>query len=219
MTTTERFIRDIAKHTITVVSDEGVNRHLHFQRPGTMCMHFDIITWPGYLCYTGDMGTYVFRREQDMIGFFRKGRNDKPYRIDFRYWAEKVEAADKCDGIEEFSSAAFQRNVRDYFEQRTGDDEERWPEDRKSALWAEIKSEVLDCLDETSEGVFMQRLYDFSHDGFSFQDWEYRSKEYSHRFLWCCHALEWAIKTYDAYKNEQKNADYPEYPAMEAPAP
>lgn len=103
--------------------------------------------------------------------------------------------------------------------QRTGDDEERWPEDRKSALWAEIKSEVLDCLDETSEGVFMQRLYDFSHDGFSFQDWEYRSKEYSHRFLWCCHALEWAIKTYDAYKNEQKNADYPEYPAMEAPAP
>lgn len=202
MTTTQQFTQDIGRHTLTVIRDEGVNRHLRFQRPGTMSMHFDIITWPGYLCYTGDMGTYVFRREADMIGFFRKGVRDTPYRIDHRYWAQNIEAADRCDGIENFSKDRFKANVKDYVEQFSKDDNE-WPEERKKALWAEIENEVLDRLDESNEGVLMQRLYDFNHDGFCFQDWESRSTEYSPRFLWCCHALEWAIGTYDAHKQAQ----------------
>lgn len=67
----ETFTRDIAKHEIEVIRDDGVDRHLRFRRPGTMSMHFDILTWPGYLCYTGDMGSYVFRRTEDMLEFFR----------------------------------------------------------------------------------------------------------------------------------------------------
>lgn len=54
-----------------MLHEDGIYRHIRFRQPGTMCMHFDLITWPGYLCYTGDMGTYVFTRLADMFEFFR----------------------------------------------------------------------------------------------------------------------------------------------------
>ena len=201
MTITDQFIRDISTHEMQVMRDDGVSRHLRFKRPRTMCMHFDILTWPGYLCYTGDMGTFVFRRATDMLEFFRAGKNDKPYRIDFRYWAEKVEAADKGDGLEAFSAEKFKAEVRDYFEQAT-DDTDAWTDERKAALWEEIESDVLWPVADDGESVAWAALRDFEHDGFRFEDWERSSKEYSHRFLWCCHALEWAVRTYDSAKAE-----------------
>lgn len=199
MITTTQFLSDVEDHEMKVFRDDGVNRHLRFKRPDTMCMHFDILTWPGYLCYTGDMGTYVFRRTTDMLEFFRAGQNDQPYRIDFRYWAEKVEAADKCDGLEEFSLEKFKAEVHDYFEQATKDQEE-WTSERKAALWAEIQSDVIGRVEDDGEGLAWVALRDFSHDGFEFRDWERSCKVYSHRFLWCCHALEWAVRTYDTSK-------------------
>jgi len=190
------FKRDIAKHEMTVIRDDGVNRHIRFQGPGTMCMHFDLITWPGYLCYTGDMGTYVFRGCTTCSSSSAATRATQ-YRIDLRYWAEKLEATDKGGGFEEFSAEAFRAAVKDYFDDATSDDED-WTEARKTALWAEIESDILDRLgDEGEHGVFLA-LRDFRYDSFEFVDWEHGCKEYTHRFLWCCHALEWAIGVYDA---------------------
>lgn len=191
-----RFLKEIDNHVMEVVWDDGVNRHIRFRRPGTMCLHFDLITWPGYLCYTGDMGTYVFRRLLDMFQFFRCDLTDKPYRIDLRYWAEKVEAQDKGDGISAFSIDAFKAAVKDYFEQATSDEYD-WPAKKKAELWTEIENDVLDVDDEHSA---WENLRCFEHKGFEFDDWENQCKEYSHRFLWCCHALEWAITTYDKSK-------------------
>lgn len=85
--TEERFLRDVAKHEMTVIRDDGVHRHIRFKQPDSGMMFFDLITWPGFLCYCGDMGTYVFQRTQDMFGFFRKnGRLDG---IDRRYWPKR----------------------------------------------------------------------------------------------------------------------------------
>lgn len=193
------FNRDIAQHEMTVIRDDGVNRHIRFQKPGTMCMHFDLITWPGYLCYTGDMGTYVFRRLEDMFQFFRRDDGRPEYSIDLRYWAEKLESIDKGDGFQEFSADAFRAAVKDYFEDAT-DDDDAWTPERKKELWSEIESNILDRLeDEGEHGVFLA-LRDFRYDSFEFVDWERSCKEYTHRFLWCCHALEWAIGVYDAAK-------------------
>jgi len=44
MLSIERFKRDIANHDLEIIRDEGVNRHLRFSSPGTMVMHFDLIT-------------------------------------------------------------------------------------------------------------------------------------------------------------------------------
>lgn len=196
---TEQFKSEIDKHQMQVIYDNGVNRHIRFKRPGSMNMHFDLITWPGYLCYTGDMGTFVFRRLQDMFQFFRREPGGL-YQIDMRYWAEKVEAGDKCDGIERFSEARFRADVRDFFEQST-EDTDKWTAEAKAALWARIENEVFWDLSNEGEHAAWSALRSFDHDKrWFFQDWERSCREYSHRFQWCCHALAWAINTYDMAK-------------------
>lgn len=190
------FESDIAKHEMRIIRDDGVNRHIRFQRPGTMCMHFDLITWPGYLCYVGDMGCYVFKRLEDMFQFFR---GHKP---NLSYWAEKVEASDKCDGLQEFSADKFRAAVRDYVEQSIGDDAE-WPAELvRAELWSEIEDRVFTSLDNYGEHGALAALGDFEHEGFRFMDWECQCKEYTHRFVWCCHALPWAIAMYDKAKEQ-----------------
>ena len=196
MTFANQFTADIAQHQMQVIRDDGVSRHLRFKRPNTMCMHFDLLTWPGYLCYTGDMGTYVFRRLEDMFQFFRREEDREPYRFDLCYWAEKLEATDKGDGVREWSEKKFRAEVRDYFEQHT-DDSEDWPEPRKAALWQEIDEQVCAAAEDSEHHAWVA-LWEFGHDGFLFQDWECDCKQWTYRFLWCCHALQWAIGTYDA---------------------
>lgn len=44
----ERFDVDVAEHKMTVLRDEGLYRHLRFQKPGTSCYYFDLVTWPGH---------------------------------------------------------------------------------------------------------------------------------------------------------------------------
>lgn len=97
--TEESFLKDVAGHQMTVVSENGVHRHVRFKKPSTGNMHFDLITWPGYLAYSGDMAAQEFE----------------------------------------------------------------------------------------------------SSDGFRFTDfWEVDSTEYTFRFIWCCYALAWGIRQYDA---------------------
>src|SRR5690348_13144744 len=96
------FLKDVSTHEMIVIRDDGANRHIRFKRPGTSCMYFDLITWPGYLCYTGDMGTYVFSRLEDMFEFFRTDRDynkrkGRELSINPKYWGEKLQAVDSAD--------------------------------------------------------------------------------------------------------------------------
>ena len=210
----ERFLRDVAKHEMTVIRDDGVHRHIRFKQPDSGNMFFDLVTWPGFLCYSGDMGTYVFQRTQDMFGFFRKnGRLDG---IDHRYWAEKIEAADRT-GVEKHSHDEFTRQINDWVNQKAEGDKPGDDEPEQLALWAEayaelraeVESEVLSA--DSNEVRCFDAANDFQHAGdawqafygpdakFEFADfWEVDTKEYTPRFLWCCYALAWGIEQYDA---------------------
>lgn len=212
----ERFLRDVAKHEMTVIRDDGVHRHIRFKQPDSSNMFFDLVTWPGFLCYSGDMGTYVFQRTQDMFGFFRKnGRLDG---IDRRYWAEKIEAADNT-GVTRHSHDEFMRQINDWVDQHAEGDKPGDDEPEQLALWAEayaelraeVESEVLSA--DSNEVRCFDAANDFEHAGdawqafhgpdakFEFTDfWEVDTKEYTPRFLWCCYALAWGIEQYDAAK-------------------
>ncbi len=76
--TEQSFLEAVAKHEMHVLHEDGLYRHIRFKKPGTSCMHFDLITYPGYLVYSGDMGCYVFSRLPDMFELFRA---DRHYRI------------------------------------------------------------------------------------------------------------------------------------------
>ena len=86
--TSTRFLLDTAFHRLEIIRDDGLYRHLRMKQPGTSCYYFDIITWPGYLTVTGDMGTWTFSRIADMFDFFGPWQDG----INTGYWSEKLEA-------------------------------------------------------------------------------------------------------------------------------
>lgn len=221
-----RFLTDVAGHEMTIIRDDGVARHVRFAQPGTSVMHFDLITWPGMLCYTGDMGTYVFRRDYDMFTFFR--RMQRRYPIDLRYWAEKVEAADKDGGIKEFCKDKFRaaalQAVSDHAANYAPDEYEGSDQPGKSIelhakayaeLRVAIEEDVLSVIDD-GEHRALEAAYVFHHSGPAWKDfhgqsslfemrdfWDVNVTEYTHRFVWCCNALAWAIDIYDKFKSAE----------------
>jgi hypothetical protein len=204
----QRFERDVANHAMTIVRDDGTDRHIKFRnKDGGSSYWFEILTWPGALCIRGDCGTYVFSRLTDMFEFFRtdRGRDPAKLYINEGYWSEKLQAV-SCDGYgkgaaKEFSSERFEQHVKDqfesYFEGRVISDNKR------ASLWLDIQSEVLDYLNDGDERDAFNRLGNFRGDEFPrlFEDcWEWRCMEYKFRFIWNLYAIAWAIRQYDTAK-------------------
>lgn len=192
--TKESFLKDVENHSLSVLGDNDLYRHIKLSHGGSQCMQFDLITWPGYLCYTGDMGTFVFSRSPDMFGFFRNDRDE----INLSYWSEKLNAVDSdgCDrsgAAKEYSSVKFKEAVRKFIMDDEVSDE----------ISEELEAGILrDCESFNDVNAAYTAIFDFeSSDGkFTFQDFEYDITEYTHRFVWCCHAILWGIKKYDASK-------------------
>lgn len=210
--TESKFLSDVREHQMTILRDDDVYRHIRFKKPGTGCMHFDLISWPGYLCYTGDMGTYVFSRLRDMFEFFRTDRQynlgrGRTLGINLSYWAEKVEAKDMHDGIREFSEDLFNRAVISDLVTWIRSNAYRTTKDERRELWDSVISEVI-WADGDSGGYRKQcAAHDFSHyvnekvGDFYFQDfWENKVEDYTFRYVWCCYAIAWGIMQYDEAK-------------------
>lgn len=200
----KRFLNDVATHEMIVIRDDGVNRHIKFKRPGTSCMHFDLITWPGYLCYTGDMGSYLFCRLEDMFDFFRTDRNDYNHNknglsINPGYWGEKLQAVDSGSGFKQYSQDKFYQIVNEIVDGHIA--EEELTEEEAQELRNEVSIEVL--ANDDTEHEAHEAARDFEHEGFTFSDfWEHDLKDYSYRFMWCCYALAWGVQKYDEARSK-----------------
>jgi hypothetical protein len=142
--TEERFLKDVAKHSMEVIRNEGVNRHIRFKEAGNSCYWFDIVTWPGVLCINGDCGAYMLSRTTDMFEFFRtdsRFMEKDGLAINPQYWSEKVLAAPEGKrGVREFSEEQFNQAVKEYYDQHYEEEIEC------------EKEELEECLEE-SEGV------------------------------------------------------------------
>jgi hypothetical protein len=228
--TEELFLKDAGGCAMTVIRDDGIHRHLAFRkpRPAGSGYWFDLITYPGELVITGDMGTYVFRRIEDMFEFFRTDReyNEKRGRklgINPSYWSEKLRAM-PAEGYEKFSPVSFSANVKEAFdnwvesnkpyadddcEDCTKEQREAFDE-AKAELWEELTDEVLRHTDDGDV-----RAFDAAHGfqwrkeswAFDLSDcWEWRCTEYTLHFIWCCYAIAWGVKTYDQHKLDTAKA-------------
>ena len=220
--TEEQFLREIATHQMHILHEDGVYRHIRFQRPGTVCMHFDLITYPGFLVYSGDMGCYVFSRLHDMFEFFRTDREYAHRRgrklvINPGYWSEKLQADDsnnsRANRGKEYSAEQFRAAVWSDFLAWVRYRGASFAKEQRRDLWEQIKSEVLDH--EHDEHAAYNAANDFRwradgrpwyEDGarpeFEFVDfWDHNLTDYTHRFLWCCYALAWGIEQFDQAKD------------------
>lgn len=188
-----QFLKDVANHQISVRLDEGVYRHIVFEQPTHSYLHrFEIITTPWRLMITGDMGTWVFARLEDMFEFFRaKGGG-----VNLGYWAEKLQ-----NGVHGGSSAAkvydgdvLRAQLIKSLDGYESIDGYGLTKAKRAAIIRELKE-----MDFDDEHWIMHQISDFQHDGFRFQDiWEIDATVYSYHFTWCCYAIAWAIERYDA---------------------
>jgi hypothetical protein len=188
----ERFVNDIANHAMKIHHDDGVYRHVEFSNNGSFHLRFMLTTWPGSLCYSGDMGTFVFRRTVDMFTFFRNhGEWTKP---NLDYWSGKCDASDR-DGITEFDEETFRNNVaRDFRGWAASKD----PKEKRAA-WEEVKEGVLSWTEEGNREAVGHAM-NFRYKGeYPFYDfYEHDNTRFTYRFEWCCHAICWGISQYDA---------------------
>lgn len=205
-----KFLEDVKGHEMITLHDDGVYRHIRFKRPGTSCMHFDLVTWPGYLAYSGDMGCYVFCRTNDMFSFFRTDRAHNPEArlyINLSYWSEKLQAVDgnrQNGSAKEFSEEKFSKIISEI--RLNWIRRHRLNKEQRRDLWDAVQEQVLDRVGEDFGGsVPLNAAHDFSerigNETFQFDDiWEYDFTDYTFRFVWCCYALAWGIQKYDEAK-------------------
>jgi hypothetical protein len=198
VTVADRFNRAVRKHQMTIKQDNGLHRHLTFKEPGTNNNCFHITTWPGYLAISGDAGSYVFARLPDMFEFFRGDH------INQQYWGEKLQAVDRHGGYREFSEECFHEAIKYDFDNWTFDcDEDDEPAERAKAWEALQESDLAEDASPESIEDAIQRasVYECPVSGNGFQDfWDRSLEDYTFRFSWCCHAIQWAVSVYDAAK-------------------
>jgi len=191
--TKEQFLKDVENHSMEILKDDGLYRHLKFTNGGSQVYRFDLITWPGHLCICQDMGTYVFSKQPDMFDFFYDGE----IAIKPSYWSEKVQSQCKQSHIEQYSKEQLIENVWYWFENyfQFKDDEE------KAAVKEEINKEVIKSLsgcEIRDYDVVVGYESSFGHEFLDF--FETSNQEYSYHYLWCCWAIVWGIGQYNKSK-------------------
>ncbi|MFA7254335.1 MAG: hypothetical protein WC107_07370 [Patescibacteria group bacterium] len=193
MYTKEMFLEQVKDHTLTVIKEDGLYRHVRVGRPDTICESWEIHTWPGYLAMAGDMGCWVFQRTLDMFCFFRP--HGAELETNPRYWAEKLEATDKTsDGWEKFSISKFQENVKQCAIDACGVETfEEIPEERRDDL-----STLLNASDEWDA---VAAVREFESEWLCLADfWECSCQEMNTRFAFACYAIPWTVMLYDKVK-------------------
>jgi hypothetical protein len=195
----EIFLKDIATHQMEILNDTGVHRCLKFSRIDGSCdMHFYLATWPGHLAISGDMGTFVFNRLEDMFNFFRC-KKEGELSIDSSYYAEKCEAEDtRTGGIRQFCSDQLKDAVQDRFDDHFEDP----GSDEAKKCWEALEDEVL-CAENSYDAH--ERSRNFEHEGFTLSDfWEAHIERKTFHFIWCLYAIAWGIRQYDDEKDKVK---------------
>lgn len=206
------FKKDVKTHKMIIEQDNDVHRSILFKTEGTNSYYFRIVTYPGGLMITGDMGTYVFERVHDMFDFFIIDKRDFNYKkglaINDHYWAEKVQAVDKHSSIMAFSNEIFAKAIIRMLEDQIEDAPVKYKKLIKKHVKEEISSvsseeeayHVTDCLSWSPwDDGFDDAEYAFEFDNSDF--FEYDTKDFTFAYIWNLYAIVWGIQKYNKAKN------------------
>jgi len=153
--------------------DGGYNRSVLFHNPECFEGHYTLTTWFNHLCISGDYGTFVFQRTDDMFKFFR----DK--RINPRYWGEKLQSESRWGGYKKYDHELFKANILDYADQQI----DELDDDQKAEVIQQIKEDIFYYCDDNEVRAYDAAMeFDNEHvdfqDFFEFDNTEYTSREY-----------------------------------------
>lgn len=205
-----RFEEEVADHVMEIVRDDGLYRHIRFQKPGTTFYYFDLVTWPGYLAIVGDAGDYLLSRIRDMFDFF----DSESGRINPHYWAQKLQGREAGrTGAQSYSHEVFAEQLYDWCYQEV----EHYSDGLvyESLLRGAVDRELLysytlsefearERIEAVERGHSPSSLIDPHERGDRVavfgETWEWDFRDYDQQFLWCCFAIVHGIKTYKAAK-------------------
>lgn len=163
----------VEHHEMEILHEDGLYRHLRFKSPGTGIGYFDLITWPGSLTITGDIGEgFVFTREADMFPWFN---TRAPGHINPGYWSEKLPRGAR--DVQDFSGDKFAAWLREFAGSRHD-----LAEMVDAAEGFTTIEEAVDILDQRN----------IAWDSEDPELW----RDYRHHFLLACHAILWGIQKY-----------------------
>lgn len=185
---------------MTILKEDGVYRHLQFRKPGSSFYHFELITFPGYLVITGDMGSYTFSRVHDMFEFF----SSNGY-INSGYWAEKVVSGSTGGRgeVQHHDEEAFKSwVVNDFWETSRNMDF-----DETCEWWNELRNTVLSPwgeMDTTDENECINALLNMEDAPDHHYDYVYENpwRLYDWHFEMCLAGILTGIRTYNGTKTE-----------------
>ncbi len=196
-----RFLKEVANHKMTVRHNSGIYRNLVFSDGDNYLYRFEITTWPNYLAITGDVGTFVFARMNDMFSFFR-GQQINP-----DYWAEKLTAASTYKGYQSFDFELLKEAVTNEFNGWSFDNEEDRQKSWESIVdeWDGLFAKIYDG--DKSYAINEVLSWKCSVSGKRFNRFlEQKFEGYTHQFLWCCYAIQWAIEVFETASRDSGKA-------------
>ncbi len=209
----EVFERDIADHELEVIVDSGVNRILEFRnKNGSSNQFFIVMQAKGRICFTGDMGEFVFtNHNEDMLAWFHDN-------MSLSYIDEKCRAGVTRKYSEDVAKANIRMMVddycSDYFYDYIGDDGVvSTSEGSMTEDWAdELYEEVIGEIDFENEWTLHQTASDVSIDinnrlHFDIDTSEgINSESYTNSFKWCVLAMNKVAELYFSEKEEFDHA-------------
>lgn len=206
----EIFERDTANHALEIIVDSGVNRILEFRnKNGSSSQFFIVMQAKGRICFTGDMGDYVFTNHNaDMLAWF----NDNMSLI---YIDEKC----RTGGNRRFSEDSAKETIKtmvddfctdhiyDYAESGCNDGDDSNFEVALANWQQDLYDEVIDELCFEGDEAFHLSAYNLSiriNDSMKFEidvGDGIDCMEYTGRFKWCVLAMN---KVAELYFNKNK---------------
>ena len=175
----ERFATNVAEHSMEVIRDDGLYRHLKFSKNGSAIYCFHVHTWPGFLCVTGDMGEWVWSRIPDMFTFVRGSIGSESY------FTEKLQAADVRGELKEFHlelwhelESVLQETYGEYGDEKTCEE--------LSEVFADEPESLHDACTLLYEDSGIDDVFEYFGS----------LTDYNYQYLWTLQALEWAVNKY-----------------------
>lgn len=186
---------DLAKHTITQTLDAGLYRAWKCGEPGNCINAFEVVTGPGWLLIRGDMGTCLWERTNDMLGWCRGSINS------LDYFAEKVPREIKIKEYDPDRARAWLlEQVLDFWNDHCGSDDHGGMDEDDWKQWETLKDLYRES-DPTEKLDFEREVMNSGiNDGGDYPDWE----NYTYHFLWQREALKWLFANLDKVKNANR---------------
>lgn len=206
--------KETADHELEIIVDSGVNRILEFRnKNGSSNQFFIVMQARGRICFTGDMGEFVFtNHDADMLAWFHGN-------MSLSYIAEKC----RTGGTRKFDEDSAKESIKmmvddfcrdyiyDYSESGCDDDDDDNFEDALANWQQSLYDEVLDDLDFESEDAFYRTAYNLSvrvDDSMKFEIDACDGigcMEYTGHFKWCVAAMN---KVAELYFSMNKESDF-----------